>query len=445
MRHSGLLALCAILTFAPLSAAEPLSREQALSLARNMSGSLSALRLLEEDAPLFESDSPVSMFRLGGQTHSMQLADGKSEFLGRYNFVLGLGVSWVKFLILTDTVQLSAIPFPSSSAGISSIGLAVPITPHRLFSVTPMVHGTTLQTGDLGLENLIVRARLAGVRAQLGFDEAERATVQTAFSPFELIGAFSGELGDTLLAMLGHPELRFARYAPGQTPYSLLPAFTPGEDNYGAQWDSADLLGDFGRLSVGGDVVPTKKGIDWRRVELGYGLGIALARNPEGGTVLSFNTQGFALRMDDQPRAGFVASARLTWLQAREPPEQTDRPEQSSCDVWSCAALLLTSNNGGSFGYFVELRVARNDFFSLRGVPLADATTVGLWFGNQSLDAGLARTVLVPHVREALDVLGLRRGAPKAAGLKHGVSREPERRQRLIQRPDDAGDGDTFF
>lgn len=53
--------------------------------------------------------------------------------------------------------------------------------------------------------------------------------------------------------------------------------------------------------------------------------------------------------------------------------------------------------------------------------------------------------MLIPHLREALDVLGLRRGAPEAAGLKRGLSHETERRQRLIRPPDEAVDGDTFF
>lgn len=394
-------------------------------------GSLSTLRLLEEDAHLYEHPSGGMIIRLGSQVRPVKFTDGADSLFSRMNFTLGMGFRWAKLLIMADALRLSPDFFQHSKsfehANRTDVLLALPITINEHFALTPAFRYQSLERDGKGVDSdqdlrFLLRAKLGGLRVQ-AMQEQSGVTLQSSFSPFEFVGLFSGELGDSLLARFGNPELLYQHYERGSTPYSLTPLNAPGEDNYGLRWELADFVP---RNVVSASLLARagSGGVDWRRAEvsvhqvfklLDFRLIGAMSSNnclkvicnplaafspllgigAPGATLLLLNASAFALNMDDASRVGFTAGARLQFI--------SNNKRLASADRVNPYVLFYEGEETERVNFYIEARVARNDFHSLRGLPLADDLTFGLWFGSEVMDLDPTSPGIARSQRDALN------------------------------------------
>lgn len=421
-------------------------------------GSLSTLRLLDEDAHLFEHPTGGMIMRIGSQVRPVTFTDGTDTLISRMNFTLGMGFRWAKLLIMADALRLSPDFFGHSAsiehANRTDVLLALPITINEHFALTPAFRYQSLERDDKGIEpdqpmRFLLRAKLGGLRVQ-AMQEESGVTLQSSFSPFEFVGVFSGELGESLMAAFGNPELLYQHYERGSMPYSLTPLNAPGEDNYGLRWELSDVV-PRNLMSASLLARAGSGGVGWRRAEvsvhqvfklLDFRLIGAMSSNncfkqicnplaafspllaigSPGATLLLLNASAFALNMDDTPRIGFTAGARLQFI------SNNKRLTRSARDRMSDYVLFYEGEEAERVSFYMEARVARNDFHSLRGLPLADDVTFGLWFGSEDLDFDPASPGIARSQRDALNEIldenpDFERDRARASRLGH-LSRE---------------------
>lgn len=425
-----------VLAGAPARAQLVLDTDVATRWAIEGGGALSTLRLLDEDAHLVDSPSTGMLFRLGSQVVPVSLSDGRETLLGRSNLTLSMGFQFAKLLIVADTTRLSNDLFPHSKsyeiAAREQVLVAVPITLTPDISLTPAmrydlqeIENGRIDDGDTLNLTYLMRARLGPLSGIVLFGKDWAPTFQLGFSPFLFLDLIAPDLGALLLAGLGNPEVLFHRYQPGHSPYRLIASAAPLEDNYGLKWETPDFLIPRGIASATVLAAPLASGLTWRRLEVTWNQTIKLLDfrllgamssnnclmlmcNPlagfmwifgfgaPGATVLVLNASGFAVNMDDAPRWGFSASVRLQLI---------SNNKRLKSDAKVNPLLLLHEGESERVNLYLEGRVSRNDFASLRGLPFPDVTTFGVWFGSENLEFDPRTPGIARAQRDALNEL----------------------------------------